>query len=256
MKINNDHDSAISALFAARANMWAPKYEPQLWNVASQGAYNALAERYKDILDVAAERLALRLDRPNKVAQLLRQYSDDNLRLVTGREEGEITTMRQRFMAFLGTTSFSTNCYAYALNAREGMRPGDLLTPGYVKNIGGECSQPMEGKTITALFDGLAKDGLPLFDGDPNRDHAPAGSYLAAVLVKPGVSSDKIYDFHFIRYDRDGGCSHKLGHGYVTRLDHNGRPLTDPTKPEAFSGYRYEGSIVVPAVLPQRGPRP
>ncbi len=256
MKINDGQDPRISALFAARANMWAPKYEPQFWNVASQGAYNALADSYKDILDAAAERLALKLDRPGKVAQFLRQYSDDNLRLVTGRDESEIAVMRKRFSSFLETTSFSTNCYAYALNVRQGMRAGDLLTPGHLKDVGGECSQPMQGKTITALFDGLAKDGFNVFDGDPNRDRPPEGHYLSAVLVRPGARADQIYDFHFIRYDRDGGCSHKLGHSYVTRLDHNGQPLTDPTKPEAFSGYKYQGSIIIPAVLPQQGPRP
>lgn len=256
MKINNDHNAKISALFAARANMWAPKYEPQFWNVASQGAYNALAGSYKDILDAAAEKLALRLDRPNKVAQFLRRFTDDNLRLVTGRETGEIATMRQRFMSFLETTSFSTNCYAYALNVREGMRAGDLLTPGYLNDAGGEYSQPMEGKTITALFDGLARDGFAVFNGDPNRDRPQEGHYLAAVLVKPGKTADTIHDFHFIRYDRDGGCSHKLGHGYVTRLDHNGQLLTDPVSPEAFSGYRYEGCIAVPAVLPQHTLKP
>lgn len=256
MKINACHSSGVSALFAKRANMWAPKYEPQLWNVASQGAYNALAESYKDILDVAAQRLALKLDRPNKVAQFLRQYSDDNLRLVTGREEGEIAVMRKRFQSFLGTTSFSTNCYAYALNVRQGMRAGDLLTPGHLQDVGGNCSQPMQGKTMTALFEGLAKDGFGLFNGDPNRDRPPEGHYLAAVLVRPEQAAGKIHDFHFIRYDRDGGCSHKLGHGYVTRFDHNGQPLTDPTKPHAFSGYKYEGCIAVPAVLPQHSPRP
>lgn len=256
MKINNSHDSRLSALFAARANVWAPKYEPQLWNVASQGAYNALVDNYKDILDVAADKMALKLDRPNKVAQLLRRFSDDNLRLVTGRDADEIRLMRKRFLSFLGTTSFSTNCYAYALNMRQGMQAGDLLAPGHVKDIGGSCSQPLRENTVTALFEGLAKDGIAVFTGAPNRDMPPPGYYLTAVLVKPAEEAGRIRDFHFIRYDRDGGCSHKLGHGYVTRLDHNGQPLIDPTQPDAFGGYKYEGCVAVPAVLPQHDLRP
>jgi hypothetical protein len=156
-------------------------------------------------------------------------------------------------MKLLNSTSFSTNCYAYALNVREGLRAGDLLTPGYLKDVGGERSQPMEGKTITALFDGLAKDGFEFFSGDPNRDQPPAGYYLTAVLTYPAPDKapDVIKDFHFIRYDRDGGCSHKLGHGYVVRLDQEGRMLTDPTKPGAFGHYQHQGTILVPAVLPQ-----
>lgn len=251
MKINKNQSSGVSALFSFRANPWAPKYEQGLWNDASQGAYELTTRVYKPVLEAAAHALGVKVDRPAKVADLLRRFSDNNLHLITGKPEAEIATMRGKFMHFLNTTAFSTNCYAYALNIRKGLQPGDLLTPGYLKDAGGECSKLMEGRSVSALFDGLAKDGLALFDGHPDRDHPPEGYYLAAVLVNNIEGTGNIKDFHFIRYDRDGGCSHKLGHGYVTRLNPQGQEIVDPTKAGAFGGYRYEGCIMVPAVLPQ-----
>lgn len=58
-------------------------------------------------------------------------------------------------------------------------------------------------------------------------------------------------DFHFVRYDRDGSCSHKTGHGYVTNLDHTGCVITDPTTQEIYLDYKYNGCILIPSVLPQ-----
>lgn len=251
MKINKDHSAEISRLFAARANPWAPKYEPEFWNDCSETAYEINIKRYEPILAKLNAAFNISIDRPSVLGRVLRTYSDDNLRLVTDRSEIEIKAMRKNFTHFLNTTFLSTNCYAYALNIRRGFRPGDLLTPGYLGQIGGECSQEMIGKNISTLFDGLAKDGFEFFKGHPNHDRPPAGFYLAALLVhhdkdRPG----KLRDFHFVRYDRDGGCSHKMGHSYASR-SYVGKTIVDPTTPHAFGAYKYEGSILVPAVMPQ-----
>lgn len=251
MKINKGRQSGISGLFQARANPWAPKYEQHLWNDVSQTAYDLTFKRYEPVLQAAAKAVGFKIDRSSAVARLLHNFSDDNLRLVTDRPEHEISIMRGKFMHFLNTTCMSTNCYAYGLDIRHGFKPGDLLTPGYLKEIGGACNQPLIGKSVTALFDGLAKDGFAFFNGHPNRDRPPAGFYLTALLVHHDKSHhDKIRDFHFVRYDRDGGCSHKPGHGYVSRSN-RGKDIIDPTGPGAFDDYKYEGCILVPAVLPQ-----
>lgn len=249
MKINNDHSPEVSRLFAARANQWAPKYEPDLWNDVSQTAYDVSVKRYEPQLSRIRGALGLSLDRPHAVASLLERYNDELLGMLTQAPAPTLQIMRRNFMHLLDTTCMSTNCYAYALDVRKGFKPGDLLTPGYRKAPGGECSVPMDGGKLSNLFDGLAQDGIEIFTGDPNRDAAPEGFYLAALLVrmaenKPGT----LKDFHFIRYDRDGGCSHKLGHEYVSR-SYLGKTITDPTKPGLMPGYQHMATLKVPACL-------
>ncbi len=247
MKINTDIKPEIAALFAARANPWAPKYEPQLWNDVSQSAYDLTVKRYESHLSKVRAALSNPLDRPFKMADLMARYNDDLLHMLTGAPVPELEVMRKNFMHYLNTTCMSSNCYAYSLDMREGFKPGDLLTPGYRTEVGRVCSVEMEGRKLTALFDGLAKDGIEQFSGDPNRDAAPDAYYLSALLIKPKEGkSDTIQDFHFIRYDRDGGCSHKAGHSYVTR-SYLGKDLTDPTKPDVMPGYQHIATLKVPA---------
>ena len=251
MKINRNQSGALSALFQARANPWAPKYEQALWNDCSETAYEMTIKRYASVLGTAASVLGTQINRPAHVATLLRLYNDDLLNMITRADPADIKLMRGSLMHFLDTTCMSTNCYAYGLDIRRGFRPGDLLTPGYRSQVGAECSHPLIGKNISTLFDGLAKDGFEFFKGHPNSDRPPEGFYLTALLIhhddaRPG----KIKDFHFVRYDRDGGCSHKLGHSYVSR-SYIGKDMTDPMKPGFFGDYKYEGCILVPSVLPQ-----
>lgn len=251
MKINVAQNPEISRLFAARANPWAHKYDPAPWNDVSHTAYEIYLNRYQPVIERVAAALATPIDRPAKLAILLHKYDDALLHMLSGRPIPEMAVMRKNFMHFLSSTCLSTNCYAYGLDMRHGFRAGDLLTPGYRENVGEECSVPMVGKTISALFDGLAKDGLTFFNGDPNRDRPPEGFYLMALLVHHDEKkTGSIKDFHFIRYDRDGGCSHKLGHEYVSR-SYVGKDIVDPTQPGTFGNYKYEGCLLVPAVLPQ-----
>lgn len=249
MKINNDIKPEIAALFAARANPWAPKYEPQLWNDVSQSAYDLTVKRYEPHLSKIRSALGDPLDRPFKVAGLMSRYNDDLLHMLTGAPVPELAVMRRNFMHYLGSTCMSANCYAYSLDLRAGFKPGDLLTPGYRTEVGRVCSVEMEGRKLTALFDGLAKDGVEEFSGDPNRDLPPDGYYLSALLIKAKENTpDTIKDFHFIRYDRDGGCSHKAGHDNVCR-SYLGKDLIDPTKPGIMPGYQHIATLKVPAVF-------
>ena len=251
MKIKTNQPGALSALFQARANPWAPKYEHALWNDFSEPAYEMTLKRYNPVLSAAAKVLGIQIDRPAHVAQLLRLYSDDLLNMITRVDPADIKRMRGDLMHFLDTTGMSTNCYAYGLDIRRGFKPGDLLTPGYLSQVGGDCSQTLANKNISTLFDGLAKDGFEFFNGHPNRDRPPEGFYLTALLIHhDDTQPGKIKDFHFVRYDRDGGCSHKLGHSYVGR-SYVGKDIIDPMKPGSFGDYKYEGCILVPSVLPQ-----
>lgn len=249
MKINQNHHAEVSKLFAARANPWAPKFEPALWNDVSQTAYDIQVKRYEPHLAKLRTALADPLDRPHKLAVLLARYNDDLLQMLTKAPAHEITVMRRNFMHLLDSTCMSTNCYAYMLDKRQNFKPGDLLTPGYRHAIGGDCSAPLAGRNLAALFAGLAQDGIEIFSGDPNRDRAPDGYYLGALLVRMADNNpEHLKDFHFIRYDRDGRCSHKLGHEYASR-SYMGRDIIDPTKPDMMPGYRHAATLMVPAVL-------
>ena len=249
MKIKKNHNAEVSRLFAQRANPWAPKYEPALWNDASQTAFEMNMKRYEEHLNRIGAVLGDKLDRPHKMATLMRHFDDQLLQRLTDAPLPELGVMRKNFMRLLNSTCMSTNCYAYALNIRHGFKPGDLLTPGSRHAVGGECSVPMNGYNLTVLFDGLAKDGIQTFAGDPNRDLPPAGFYLVALLVRMAENNpDALRDFHFIRYDRDGGCSHKPGHDYVSR-SYMGREIIDPTQPNTMPFYRHVATLQVPAVL-------
>lgn len=247
MKSIGHKELELSKLYKRRANPWAPKYEPELWNDCNQRAYDVTFKRYSPIIDAASKAFGLRIDRPAAVMHLLSKFSDDNLRLVTGREIHEIMVMRKNFMHFLNTTAMSTNCYAYALNVRHGFKPGDLLTPGHLRSPGGECSHPI--KSITSLFENLAYDGMRLFDGNPNKDLPPDYHYLVAVLTRHDTDTGEMRDVHFIRYDRDGKCSHKLSHEIACRSNLKGGDIVDPTAPSAFTDYKYQACIVVPSIL-------
>lgn len=249
MKINNEPPDSLKSLFAVRANPWAPKYEQELWNDSSVGQFESTVEGYKDILLCAAAILDCQMQSQD-IAFILRRYNDAELSEKTNAELLDVKTMRRDMMRFLNSTTLSTNCYAYALNMRRGFPPGSKLTPGQLDYWKDDPTRQLHGN-LRLVFDGLARDGIEWFKGDPNKDKAPEGYYLAAFMTKLHPISGWMEDYHFIRYDRDGGCSHKTGHGYVTNLDHKGRVIADPTTQEIMPGYEYKGCVMVPAVLPQ-----
>ncbi len=248
MKINKGNPD-LSTLFQARANPWAPKYEPQMWNDRSLGQFDAAITRHRDTLECAARALRYEMLSPH-IARMLSEYTDSMVSKLACTTQQEARTMRQDLMVFLNSTVLSTNCYAYALNIREGFAPGSKLTPGYLAEMGKRATVPLNGN-LSLLFDGLAEDGISFFAGDPNRDQPPAGYYLTALLVRDHPITGMMEDFHFVRYDRDGSCSHKTGHGYVTNLDHAGRVITDPVTQEVHPNYKYQGCVLIPSVLPQ-----
>ncbi|QQG35908.1 MAG: hypothetical protein HYS17_10455 [Micavibrio aeruginosavorus] len=246
MKINIDRSGDLSALFAMRANPWAPRYEPDLWNDRSEGAFASLIDRHFYFLKRTLKLFDLR-EGTVGLSQLFNRFDTVDIASKTGVPVDFVSQIRGDVMSFLRSTMYSTNCYAYTLNIRDGHPPGSKLFPGQLAQRHTNPVVPWEGD-IDQVVEGAIRDGLRLFDGDPLNDKIPETFYLAALHERP-QQGGKQCDYHFLRIDRHGGVSHKNGHGYVTNLDYGGAEIVDPFNDAVLPGYRYHAAFLVPCVM-------
>lgn len=245
MKININRSGDLSALFAARANPWAPKYEPGLWNDRSEGAFAGLIDRHFYFLTRTLKLFDLR-EGTVGLSQLFTRFDTVDIAHKAGVPVDFVKQIRGDVMSFMHSTMYSTNCYAYALNIRDGLPPGAKLFPGQLAERYTQPTIPWQGD-YAQVVEGALKDGLRLFEGDPSHDKVPEAFYLAALHVRP-QNDQKQADYHFLRVDRHGGASHKNGHGYVTNLDFAGAEIADPFNDTILPGYRPYAAFLVPCV--------
>ncbi|MFN3827023.1 MAG: hypothetical protein ACK4NR_05285 [Micavibrio sp.] len=245
MTINNRPANYLTRHFAERANPWAPKYEPVLWNDRSEGAFMTALSTHTDGLERALKAFDLR-EGTIGLSRLFGGYSDDVIAQQMNTDQDHVAGIRKTVFSFLNSTMFSTNCYAYALNVRDGLPAGAKLFPGSLADRHKDHIVEWDGD-VDQIIEGAIKDGLRLFEGDPDHDKVPDAYYLVALHTRP-AAKDQPHDFHFIRTDRHGGISHKNGHGYVTNLNSAGRDIMNLKAP-VLPQYKYRASFLVPCVM-------
>lgn len=125
-----------------------------------------------------------------------------------------------------------TNCYSYALNIQDHgiARPGQIL---WSKDAPLELSAfRRENITERLLADGLVKIASP--------DLAPECSQIMAAFLLAGD------DYHFYRLDVDGGWSHKIACGHVSKKDNAGKVILSPTAADRGRYNEFLGYFMVP----------
>ena len=138
-----------------------------------------------------------------------------------------------------GQVQRSTNCYAYAMNSREGHPFGRKPQPGQV--FGTPNQPPFTCETVSqaVLDDGdngaiLPAPRCPYNQEKKKPPRDKPDYYLVALVVtskNSGYASDGIIyqnDYHWYRQDQDGMWSHKPGFSAVTNLDSDGSPISNP----------------------------
>lgn len=123
-----------------------------------------------------------------------------------------------------GTVGFNhqpcNNCYDYA---------NDRLTDTY-SQPGYGSGQLFTAHTAAAIGDAAVRDGLVRVPNlsDPLKKPG-SGWYVALFLGSvPTASGKRELDYHWLRQNREGCWSHKLGPGSICNTDSNGVPIYDP----------------------------
>jgi hypothetical protein len=133
-----------------------------------------------------------------------------------------------------GLIQGSTNCYAYALNMREGFPPGHKLQPG---ELSGNPLSSLADVTVPKIIELTIADarmeGYPFYPVSRNTT-CGVGTYKVALVVDPNR------DYHWYRQNPDGSWSHKRGHTAVTNVDASGRLIWDPEAANRnYGSYNY-----------------
>jgi hypothetical protein len=112
------------------------------------------------------------------------------------------------------------NCYDYA---------NDQITdtfsqPGY------GSGQIFTAHTAAAIGDAAVRDGLVRVPNLTDPLKKPGSGWYVALLLGsvPGTGPKREFDYHWLRQNKEGCWSHKLGSGSVWNTDSTGKPIYDP----------------------------
>jgi hypothetical protein len=116
----------------------------------------------------------------------------------------------------------STNCYAYALDHRQGSPYGTTLQPGQLSGYQMTAAD-VTAERIIELSQADAQAAGYTFQEVDHDQACPTGSYKVALVIDP------VYpDYHWYRQNPDGTWSGKSGLTEVTNLDASGQVILDP----------------------------
>lgn len=235
-------------------NPAAPVYDPALWN---EGVVQAqkLPKVVKTFCESAgipapegvSDKVFLRcFDLVNRVKLGKAELTDHKRALIEQSLNvplEAVSVLHDSVQSHLNFAVFK-NCYAYSRDdqdmsvsmfssAMPGERAGSLFPTRQVKSYS-------RSEYRRFLVDACEKDGLEYIGLEPRRSE---GFYLTALFVAISSIMDE-KDFHFVREDRDGKFSHKMGSGFVNRLDDYDRPIMDPADARFYfyeTEYSFEG---------------
>jgi hypothetical protein len=118
-----------------------------------------------------------------------------------------------------GRIQYSTNCYAYALNMREGFPQGEKPQPG---DLSGNRITELSADAIVEAATADAEATGRTFEPAPPNEPCSSGTYKVALVIAPNI------DYHWYRQNPDGTWSHKPGHSKVKNTDSSGNIINDP----------------------------
>ena len=232
-------------------NIYAPAYDPELWNSSSLDELESLAKSWRAAQAAQDPYSFLHLMRGLELAFQSNNGVPKEFIDFAHRMFGSIEELKERFnLAMAGPLKgphFRTNCYAYAVNdigpfpIYHSASPGD--TQGRHIDWKSLTHSDQGKKYVRALIRGAESDGVQYIGGEPQYKD---GYYLIAMLVKIEKNHrDDQMDVHFVRQDSDGGFSHKVNTVGVKRTDQDGGIISDP-RVAYFLPYQFKGFFLVP----------
>jgi hypothetical protein len=133
------------------------------------------------------------------------------------------------------------NCYAYALRLPQ----AGWAVPGSLSHV----------TILSADFTAAHMDTLLQHDGlcriNPHDKSAAKHHIVAAFLSLP--TADRLSDFHFYSFDRDGTWSHKTGMTEVTKHDAAGHIIENPERAGRAYFYHNYSDFVGYYAIPRDG---